>query len=263
MTDPKTSETEKKGNETKAVYEQPEFLLHLEELRNRIVASVVFFLIAAIAGFFAAVPVINALQAVVSEDVIFVQLTPGEALISTFKISLILGLVFSSPIWLFHVIRFISPGLLDRERLFVGWITTGGLVLFAFGVLFSYGLVLPSALGYLMDFGTQIAQNQISISRYLDFCLMLMVLTGVMFELPMVLFLLAATNIITADQLISQWRIAVVMIVVLAAVLTPSQDPVTLLIVAGMLSVLYFISLFPIKVLEKTRQQKPSKEVLS
>ena len=181
----------------------------------------------------------------------FVQLTPGEVLLVSVKLALVIGVILASPMLLYQTLMFVLPGLADTERKPVLLTVIFGSVLFACGLWFSSQLVVPSALGFLLAYGQSVAVSQISIASYVDFCTMLMAVTGILFELPLVLMLLASLNLVTSTQLLQQWRVALVAILVAAAVLTPSQDPVTMGIVAAAMTGLYFASLLPIKLMGK------------
>lgn len=222
---------------------------HLDELRRRIIAVVVTLAVCVVASFFAALPVIEWMKSLVPPDVAFIQLTPGEVLMTSFRMSFFLGTVLASPVILYQVLRFTLPGLTNTERKFLFGVVAGGSVLFALGVVFSWWAVVPSALGYLLSYGQHVAESQISIARYVDFCMALLALTGILFELPMMMFLLSFTGLVKSEQLVRQWRVALVAVFVLAAVVTPSQDPVSMLMVAGAMAALYFVSIIPIRLI--------------
>ena len=222
---------------------------HLAELRFRLLVSLITLTVAVVVAFFAALPVIDLFKHLAPGSVLFVQLTPGEVLMASVRISVLLGTVLASPVILYHLLRFILPGLQGRERLLVFWIAAGGFVLFAAGMVFSYFLVIPSALGFLLEFGQTVAASQISIASFVDFCTSLLLLTGILFELPMVLTLLSFTGLVTSQKLLAHWKTAVVVILVVAAVVTPSQDPITLLVVSAAMTGLYFLSLLPIRLM--------------
>ena len=105
----------------------------------------------------------------------------------------------------------------------------------------------PSALLFLVDYGQTVARPELSIRDYIAFCSSLLFVTGGMFELPMVLFLLSFTGLITSEKLIREWRWATVLIFITAAIVTPTQDPFSMLIVALAMIALYGLSIIPIK----------------
>jgi len=227
---------------------------HLAELRYRIINMVVGLVIGTGLGFLGAEPVIQLLQVIAPSDVQFVQLTPGEVLGISVKLACFIGIGLSSPWMLYHLLRFIFPGLTNKEKRFALLSLFLGSGLFLAGVLFAYLTVLSPALTFLMDFGRQIAIQQISIASYVEFCLSVILLVGITFELPVVLISLSLVRIVRLQQLISQWRTVVIAIFFAAAVLTPSQDPITMILVGGALLLLYAMSLIPIYCIEKARQ---------
>ncbi|MGE0200816.1 MAG: twin-arginine translocase subunit TatC [Candidatus Melainabacteria bacterium] len=229
---------------------------HLGELRRRILVSLATVSLTVLAGFVWSVPMINLLKGMSPLPVTFIQLTPGEVLMVSVRLALYAGCALASPILLYQLLAFVQPGLMGRERQILRWILVAGSALFALGVWFAGWIVVPSTLMFLLDFGQQVAANQISIAQYVDLCLMMLVMTGVMFELPMVLFLLSLTGLVTEQQLISQWRQIVVGIAVASAILTPSQDPVTMLIVALAMAALYLLSLIPIMLVARLSKNR-------
>ena len=222
---------------------------HLNELRHRLIVTVGASVVGMGLGFLWSIPAMARLQALAPAGVTFVQLSPGELLISSFKITVLLGIMLASPVILYQCLRFTLPGLTVREKRFVVLSVLSGSVLFVAGVLFAYLAVIPPALAFLMDYGRSLAVVQMSIAHFMDFCVALLAVTGVMFELPMVLFLLSFTGLVHSRQLIAHWRGVLVGIVLVSAIITPSQDPLTLLLVAGAMAFLYAASVVPIRLL--------------
>lgn len=228
------------------------FLDHLGELRHRLVVSGVAIVLGIVVGFLVAPWAIAQLLAASQvANLSLVQLAPSEALMSTLKLAVVLGLALTSPVWLTQVLRFVLPGLTKTEGRILLAITVGGLGLFALGVWFASLVILPAALSFLLGFAEPVATNQIAISYFLDFCLALLLLNGLLFELPLLIWGLAGAGVITSQQLLTRWREGVVVISVLSAVLTPSQDPASMVLVAGMLLLLVGASLVPLRLLGK------------
>lgn len=220
---------------------------HLQELRSRILVCGATVLIGVLLSFWFSRDLINLLKPLAPDHVHFIQLTPGEVLLSSLKLSIMSALVLALPVILFQTLRFVLPGLETREKRLITVVVVLGSVLFLAGIGFAYYAVIPPALSFLLEFGQEVAESQISIARFVEFCASLLLLTGLMFELPIVLFALSATKLVSSSMLLSQWRIAIIIILLLAAVLTPSQDPFTMIVVAGALTTLYALSIFPIR----------------
>jgi len=224
---------------------------HLTELRSRILWSVASVCIGFCAALWAAGPVIQALKHLSPKTVLFIQLTPGEALMASIKVMLVLGIGIASPVLLYHTLRFVQPGLKSHEKRWAVSLVLAGTFLLIFGVVFAWFWVLPPTLTWLVEYGEELAAVQMSIVRYVDFCLLMLLLTGLMFELPMVLFGLAMAGLVKSEQLIAQWRKAVVIIFFVAAIITPSQDPFSMAAVGLAMVALYLFSIIPIRLVGK------------
>jgi sec-independent protein translocase protein TatC len=229
----------------------PALTQHLTELRQRIVFCALSLLISFSVTLMWATSIIKALKDLSPTGVLFVQLAPGEALMASLKVMLVVGFGVASPALLYQMVRFVQPGLHAHEKRWGLWLVVLGSFLFVLGVAFAYCWVLPPTLGWLIAYGQDLATMQLSITRYVDFCLLLLLLTGVMFELPMVLFGLAMIGLVTSQQLLSQWRVAIISIFVGSAILTPSQDPISMVAVGIAMAVLYLLSIIPIRLAGK------------
>ncbi|KAH9794909.1 Sec-independent protein translocase protein TATC [Citrus sinensis] len=214
---------------------------HLEELRQRIFVSVLA-VGAAILGCFAySKELIMFLEAPVkSEGVRFLQLAPGEFFFTTLKVSGYCGLLLGSPVILYEIIAFVLPGLTRAERRFLGPIVLGSSVLFYAGIAFSYWVLTPAALNFFVNYAEGVVESLWSIDQYFEFVLVLMFSTGLSFQVPVIQLLLGQVGLVTSDQMLSIWRYVVVGAVIAAAVLTPSTDPVTQMLLAAPLLGLYF-----------------------
>ncbi|XP_015895579.1 sec-independent protein translocase protein TATC, chloroplastic [Ziziphus jujuba] len=213
---------------------------HLEELRQRIFVSVLA-VGAAILGCFAfSKELIFVLEAPVkAQGVRFLQLAPGEFFFTTLKVSGYCGLLVGSPIILYEIIAFVLPGLTKAERRFLAPIVLGSSVLFYAGITFSYLVLTPAALNFFVSYAEGAVESLWSIDQYFEFVLVLMFSTGLSFQVPVIQFLLGQVGLVSGDQMLSIWRYVVVGAVVVAAVLTPSTDPLTQMLLATPLLGLY------------------------
>eukprot|EP01018_Ginkgo_biloba_P017848 Gb_02135 [translate_table: standard] len=213
---------------------------HLEELRNRIFVSVLAVGVAILACFSFSKDLIIFLEAPVSlQGVRFLQLSPGEFFFTTLKVSGYCGLLLGSPVILYEVIAFVVPGLTKNEKKFLGPIVLGSSVLFYAGLAFSYAVLTPAALNFFVSYAEGVVESLWSIDQYFEFVLVLMFSTGLAFQVPVIQLLLGQTGLVTGDQMLSVWRYVVVGAVIAAAVLTPSTDPLTQVLLAGPLVGLY------------------------
>ncbi|XP_051219379.1 sec-independent protein translocase protein TATC, chloroplastic [Lolium perenne] len=213
---------------------------HLEELRERIFISVLAVGASILGCFFFSKDIIKILEAPVSvQGVRFLQLSPGEFFFTTLKVSGYCGLLIGSPIILYEIIAFVLPGLTKDERKFLGPIVLGSSVLFYLGILFSYTVLAPAALNFFVNYAEGAVESIWSIDQYFEFVLVLLFSTGLSFQVPVIQLLLGQVGLVSSEQMLSIWRYVVVGAVVAAAVLTPSTDPLTQMLLAGPLLGLY------------------------
>ncbi|CAH9103718.1 unnamed protein product [Cuscuta europaea] len=221
---------------------------HLEELRQRIFVSVLAVGAAMVGCFAISKELILFLEAPVSEQgVRFLQLGPGEFFFTTLKVSGYCGLLLGSPVLLYEIIAFVLPGLTKAERRFLGPIVLGSSVLFYAGIVFSYYVLTPAALNFFVNYAEGAVESIWSIDQYFEFVLVLMFSTGLSFQVPVVQLLLGQTGLVSGDQMLSVWRYVIVGAVVAAAVLTPSTDPLTQVLLAGPLLGLYLGGAWAVK----------------
>ncbi len=223
---------------------------HLDELRTKIIFSVISLVISTTIGFYLSRDIIKLLTDIAPKDTSFFQIKPGEFFFSSVKVSFYCGILLSSPIILWQLASFIFPGLKPEEKKLTIPILIGSPFLFLCGSLFAYNFIAPSMLNFLFGFGENIISTSISIENYISFTLMIMAMCGCTFLLPAIIFTLAGLKIIDSNFLISQWRYAILTSVVLGAILTPTPDPFNMGIISGILIGLYFISSFALKIIK-------------
>ena len=170
--------------------------------------------------------------------------SPPEALLAYMKVAVTAGLVVCVPVILSQLWAFVRPGLARKERsyglVFIWW----GSALFLIGGAFAYWVILPVSLRFLLGFGGGQLEPVISISRYLSFTTMVILACGVVFQWPLVVFLLAKLGVIRPQTLRRKWRHAVVGMVVVGAILTPTTDVATLLLMTVPMFALYEVSIW-------------------
>lgn len=217
---------------------------HLEELRKRLWICLLSVLFGAAVSFTWAGQVIEWLKKPAGK--ILPQLaffSPAEGVMAYLKVAFMAGFVLAVPIVLYEIWAFIRPGLSKRERrfglAFIGW----GTLLFLSGVAFAYWAFLPASLRFLLSFGDQTLVPVISISRYLEFVTTLLIACGVVFQLPLAVFLLTKLGLITPRMLLARWRVALVGMTVAAALLTPTPDVINMGLLMVPLLVLYEMSI--------------------
>lgn len=225
---------------------------HLRELRRRLLWSVLVVVIAAFACFFFVEQIFEILKAPAGDiDLIFIEMTEGFT--TYMKISLVGGIILSMPFLIYQFVMFVIPALTRRERKTIFILLPVITVMFAGGILFAYYYLIPPATGFLLTFGTEVAEPQIRMSNYVNFITRLLLAIGIMFELPIVTSFLARMGVITSKWLADRRRIMIIFSFVLAAFITPTPDAFNQSIVAGTMIILYEISIWLAKLMQRRR----------
>ena len=226
-------------------------LHHLDELRTRLLRSVLAILFGAAVGWwFSAAALEWTIRHTVGKVVV---LDPLESFSERFKLALVLGAMVALPLVLYQAWAFVLPGLFRRERRLLLPLVFGSLILFLAGAATAVFLVVPIVLDVLKTFQTPSMEQQIRLSSLLGFVYNLAVATGVVFQLPLVAGALAALRLLTARWLVKQWRIAIVSMLIVSALITPG-DVVTAQIILGVpLIVLYLLSIAVAWTVERMR----------
>ncbi len=226
------------------------FIEHLDELRGCILRSLVYVALGAgVAWHFRtdllawlSYPALEGARRAGIEDFTFHIFEPAGGIILMVQIAALGGVVLAFGGLAAEAWRFFSPALHPHERRYVYVVVPAAVLLFLSGVWFFYA-VSPQAFGFLMYFNTQMgAEAQLTLVSYLRFYMRLLVVFGLTFEMPLVLMFLGRLGIVSARRLLSGWRYAVVLIMVVAAVVTPTPDPFNMMLLAGPMIVLYFLS---------------------
>jgi sec-independent protein translocase protein TatC len=225
------------------------FLEHLEELRRRIIYS----LISVAVGFFACWGYAERIYGLMQRPIMealhrnqmpekLVYLNPTEPFNLYLKVGLIAGLFVASPFVLYQVWLFVSPGLYRNEKRYVIPFMVSTVGLFLAGGYFGYRIVYPAALDFLISYGKQF-QPMITIGEYTDLFLTIIIGLGVVFELPILVFFLALMGMVTAGWMWRNVRYAILAIFVIAAILTPTTDILNMCLFAAPMVGLYIISI--------------------
>lgn len=229
------------------VYEEKEmtFIEHLEELRWRIIYSLIGILIGTIvAWIFIDLLVEEILLRPAKENGVSLQnLKPFGQIFLYFQIALIAGLIISIPNVFYQFWKFISPALRKHERKYILAIVIFTTVCFLAGIAFAYFVMLPLALSFAVQFGTETIKNEFAVDEYMSIIISVMLAAGLVFELPMLSFFLSKLGILKPSFMRKYRKHSIVIILIAAAVLTPGTDPVSQIILAVPLVLLYEISI--------------------
>ena len=227
---------------------------HLEELRRRIFFALAAVLLASIFGFvffdnifdFLVKPYRRAVATLPPEarpeSERLAALSPLEPFQTFLKVGLFTGLFIALPLVLHQVWRYVTPGLKQRERRLAAPFVVSSLVLFAGGFIFAY-TILPRGLSFLFSFGSSNLVPVISVDRYVSFFMLVTLAFGLSFEFPLLMVFLAGAGVITTRQM-QRWRRYVYFgITVFAALITPTQDPFTMLLMTAPLILFYEVAI--------------------
>ena len=237
---------------------QMSLLGHINELRKRLLVSVIALALTTAASFafsqkiavFLAEP-IGGLQAMASIDI-------TENMSAFMKISLLSGVILALPVIFSQILGFIMPGLNPKERTWIWMAIPSATIFFVAGVAFAYFVMLPAALPFLINvMGIATSPRP---KTYFSFVSNLMFWVGLIFEMPLLMYILARLKIVTAKTLVKQWRIALVVSAVVAALITPTADPVNMGLMMLPLFVLYLISILFAVIARRERKERVKKK---
>lgn len=227
-------------------YREMSFLEHLEELRWAILKSVVAILVGMAGTFFIAGDILQFLLGPTRsyESLQLQFLKPAGMFMVRIYISLGCGFILALPVVLYQFWNFLAPGLLENEKKYIPYVIVFSTGLFILGGAFAFYLLIPVLVSFFILMGIDGVKAQWDIGEYMGLVIKMILLMGAVFQMPILIGFLTWIRILTPDLLKKSWRYALVIIFILAAVITPTGDPLTQTIVAAPLVVLYFFSLF-------------------
>jgi sec-independent protein translocase protein TatC len=239
---------------------------HLSELRTRLIVSLAAFMVISLGAFTFYEPILDFLLEPLCalprrlqgrEGCRLVILSPLEGFLFRLKVTAMVGIALSSPVWLYEVYAFVLPALTPKEKRYSTPFLLSSVALFAVGASLAY-VTLSRGLRFLIDLAGENVVALFTAERYLNFIGVMLLGFGIAFELPIVLIFLGLADIVTVEQLRQQRRAAIVIIAVVAAVVTPSQDPYTMLALCVPLYILYEITLLVLSRLTRGRVRRPA-----
>lgn len=236
------------------------FLDHLEELRWRVLWSLLAVVVATLIGFYVVThfDVLNLLIAPIEP---FLQgeklkyLSPTDPFFITLKLAVLVGLILASPVVVYQIWSFLSPALLPTEKRAIVPALYFGVLLFAGGVAMAYFLVLPVTLRFTMGFQTGSLEQAIVVGAYMAVVVRLLLAFGIVFEMPVVILVLAALGLVTPEFLAEKRRYAIAGITVLSAVITPGDVITVTVMMMAPLMFLYEISIVVARLVVRGRAQ--------
>ena len=241
---------------------QMTFWEHLDVLRDSIIRMIVAAVVMGVVAFCLKEPLFDIVLAPKDSDFITYRWLGGEAfsinLINTglaeqflihMKVALMVGILVASPYILFLLFRFIAPALYENERRYSVRITVAAYAMFLLGIVVNYFIIFPLTVRFLGTYQvSETVSNMLTISSYIDTLMMMSLIFGIIFEIPVVSWLLAIFGLLKASWMSQYRRHAVIAILILAAAITPTGDALTLIIVALPIWLLYEVSILIVKI---------------
>jgi len=224
--------------------------MHLREMRDRLVKSVIAIAIGTAIGFIFGPQIIEILK-VPAGGINLQAIEPIENLSVYFKVSLATGIIITMPVLVYQLFAYVSPALTSKERSYIYRILPAITIMFFGGVLFAYFIALPPALRFLQNFLSDAAETQWRISEYVNIVTRLIVAVGLVFETPIIIMFLTRMGIVTPQWLAKRRKLWVILSFVIAAIITPTFDPINQTIIALPLIILLlplcymYINLYP------------------
>ena len=237
------------------------YLQHLEELRRRIIVSFIAVIAGTAVGWLFAWDILDLLKRPAG-NVSLHYLKPMEPFLVRFKISVFAGILLALPVILFEALAFVSPALKARERRYTLGVMALIVSFFAAGVAFGYIYIMPVGTRWLLNIAGQEMKPILSASEYVSFAGWFMLAFGVSFETPLIVWMLVAMGILTPEQLQKQWRYAVIIILLFAAIATPDWSPVTMAMVAFPMLLLYGISIVLAGLTVRSKRGRRESEII-
>jgi len=217
-------------------------LEHLVELRQRLIKAILALIITTFVSLLFTSRFL-ALLTVPMGDNLPQAIGPTETIVIYFKVALIGGLILAMPVLVYQFIHFIVPGLYPHERRYLYIVVPATSLLFASGVAFAYYVMLPATIPFLLNFMGDIIRQQWSIEKYISLVTGLLFWVGIIFETPLVIAFLAYLGVVSPAMLWKNFRYAIVLIAIIAAVATPTTDPITMTLLMLPLILLYLLSI--------------------
>ncbi len=221
---------------------------HLDELRSRFLKSFIAVVIAACFFY----PYVDSFLAFLIKPVGKVVFTsPADAFIVRLMLLICGGVVLALPVVIYQIWQFAAVGLKENEKKYIRFFAPASFVLFLAGCVFGYWIIIPVGMKFLLSFATDSIVPMITLPNYISFIVTLVLAFGLCFQLPLVLMFLAKIGIVTPAFLVQKRKHAIVLILIASAILTPSPDAISQVLMAGPLLVLYELGVVASKFIQR------------
>lgn len=234
-----STETTAQNTTTKTNDGSMSIIAHLTELRKRLIRSLIAIGVGSCIAYYFIEDIMHLLTGPAGK---LYYMQPAEAFFTYIKVAIFVGFLIALPVVLYQIWRFVLPALIGMERYLLSVIVPVSLILFLAGIAFSFFLVLPAAVKFLVGFSTQELQPMFSIKQYFDFVIAFLLPFGFIFELPLAIVLLAKVGIVSSKFLAKQQRIVIFLTFVIGAVISPTPDIFSQCMIAIPMILLYEIS---------------------
>jgi sec-independent protein translocase protein TatC len=229
--------------EVDETFEEMTLQEHLEELRTRLMYSAGSVILGFVIGLIFAQRLLS-LMADMSGLEVFYTISPTEGFTVFMKVALYIGVALAMPVLVWQLVGFLAPGLTRNEKRYLFRAIPFVTIMFALGVVFAFFIVIPRALEFLASFGSSVFDPTFRAEEVVTFYMTLMLWIGVVFELPIVMFILSKLGIVNHRILSSFRKYALIVIMIAAALITPTPDPFNMFMVAAPMYVLYELGIF-------------------
>lgn len=214
---------------------------HLRELRGRLLKAAIALIVTSLLTSIFAGEIIEFLVRPYGSEL--QTLGPTESVITYFRVALLSGAALAMPVIVYQLLAFIVPGLTRKERRWVYISVPFTTVLFLGGILFAWLIMVPAAVDFLANFRSDLFNNEWTAREYVSFVVSIAFWIGVSFQTPLIIFILAKVGLVTPGFLARNWRFAVVVVAVIAALITPTVDPFNMALLMLPLLALYGLSI--------------------
>jgi len=230
---------------------------HIDELRQRLLRIVLSLLLGMTVSAFVTNQAIVLLMQSSGYGKPLLITTPTDSVVIFFRVALMLGAVLASPLITYQIFMFVIPGLTRQERRWVLLALPGTTLLFLLGLIFTWTFLLPAYVNFLTSFNANIFETLWTADAYIGFVTAVLIWHAAAFETPLVFYVLARLGMVNARNMIVYWRQAIVGAAVIAAVITPTVDPITMIVITLILMALYLISIVLVYAAQKREPRAP------
>jgi sec-independent protein translocase protein TatC len=229
------------------------FFEHLEELRNRLFRAVMGIAVGMGISFFFTPQVLDYIKTTYGDKLMVID--PTDSIVVFFRLALMMGAILASPLITYQLLMFIMPGLTRKEQRWVLLSLPATTLLFLIGLAFTWFILVPAYVNFLIGFESDIFRVSWTADNYIGFLTAVLFWHAAAFETPVVFYILGRMGIVTYATMIKYWRHAVVVAAIIAAFITPTVDPLTMLVITLILVALYGLSVILVGVTTGFRRE--------